>query len=83
MKKNNKLDVWMISMVSVFLNESIATTQGNLVDWVLNDGSQLVINFDEKEVAFVDWVGDEKTYFSIVGVALSRDFTTHDCFTEK
>jgi hypothetical protein len=83
MKKNNKLDVWVISRVSVFLNESISGTQGNLVEWFLNDGSEVLINFDTKEIGFVNWIGDDKTYFSIIGVGLSQGFTTHDYFTEK
>lgn len=83
MKKSNKIDVWMISRVSVFLNESIGCTQGNLVEWYMNDGSQVEINFDSKEINFIDWVGDDKTYYSIVGVASMAGFITHDCFTEK
>ena len=83
MKKNNKLDVWMISRVTLFLNESISGTQDNLVEWFLNDGSEVLINFDNKEIGFVNWVGDDKTYYSIVGVAMMAGFTTHDYFTEK
>lgn len=82
--KKNKMDVWMISRVSVFLNQSLDCTQGNLVEWYLNCGSQLSINFDTKEILFVDWVvSDDKTYYSIVGVASMAGFTTHDAFTEK
>jgi len=83
MKKTNKLDVWMISRVSVFLNESISGTQGNLTEWFLNDGSEVLINFDNKEIGFVNWVGDDKTYYSIVGVASTAGFTTGDYFTDK
>jgi hypothetical protein len=83
MKKTNKLDVWMISRVSVFLNQSISGTQGNCIYWFLNDGSEVLINFDDKKIGFVDWVGDDKTYYSIVGVACTAGFTTGDYFTEK
>lgn len=83
MKRKNKLDVWMISRVSAFLGQSIATQMNDFVDWILNDGSQVVINFNTKEVVFVDWVGDDKTYYSIVGVASMTEFTTHDAYTEK
>jgi hypothetical protein len=83
MKKNNKLDVWMISRVSAFLNESISTTQGNLVDWIMNDGSEVLIDFDKEEIRMIDWVGDDKTYYAIVGVAHMADFKIDDYFTDK
>jgi hypothetical protein len=82
MKKNNKLDVWMISQISVFLNHSIDTVQGNSVYWLLDDNSQLEINFDDKEVKFIDWVGDDKTYFAILGLCKSRNMEPMDYFTD-
>jgi hypothetical protein len=86
MKKNNKLDVWMISQVSAFTGFSIGTTMDNLVVWYLNDGKnhyEIHLDFDKKELGFVDWVGDDKTYYSIVGVAMMGGFTTEDYFTSK
>jgi len=81
--KKNKLDVWMISRVAAFLGQGIDTQMDNFVEWYMNDGSQVVINFNTKEVVFVNWVGDDKTYYSIVGLASMADFTTHDAYTEK
>jgi hypothetical protein len=83
MKKEKQLDLWMISRVSAFLGQGIDTQMDNFVEWYMNDGSQVVINFNTKEVVFVDWVGDDKTYYSIVGLASMSDFTTHDAYTEK
>ena len=83
MKKNNKLDVWMISRVSIFLNETVGCTQGELAVWYMNDGSEVVIDFDNKEIKMVDWVGDDKTYYSIVGVGAMSGFETNDYFTTK
>ena len=82
-KKTNKMDIWVISNVSVFLGQSIDTEMGDSVYWYLNDGSELEIDFDEKEIKFIDWVGDTKTYFAIVGLASSKNFTTNDYFTQK
>lgn len=79
----NKLDIWMISRISAFLNETIGTTMGNLVEWYSNQHGQVILDFDKKELGFVDWTGDEKTYYSLVGVAMLADFTTEDYFTEK
>ena len=82
-KKTNKMDIWVISNVSVFLGQSIDTEMGDSVYWYLNDGSELEIDFDEKEIKFIDWVGDTKTYFAIVGLASTNNFTTNDYFTQK
>lgn len=77
------MDIWVISNVSVFLGQSIDTEMGDSVYWYLNDGSQLEIDFDEREIKFIDWVGDTKTYFAIVGLASSYNLTTNDYFTDK
>jgi hypothetical protein len=82
-KKTNKMDIWVISNVSAFLGQGIDTEMGDSVYWYLDNGSQLEIDSNEKEIKFIDWVGDTKTYFAIVGLASSRNFTTNDYFTEK
>jgi hypothetical protein len=82
----NKLDVWMISRISAFTGWSISTTQGNAVTWdslEKNNLCEVILDFEKKELGFVDWVGDDKTYYSLVGVALMAGFTTEDYFTEK
>ena len=79
----NKLDVWMISRISVFLSQTIGSSQGDRFAWFLDDGSEVLINFDSKQLGFVDWVGDDKTYYSLVGVAMMAGFTTEDYFTDK
>ena len=82
----NKLDIWMVSRISAFLNETIGSTQGDLVVWYpeFNKGvGEVVLDFDKKELGFVDWVGDDKTYYSLVGVAMMAGFTTEDYFTDK
>jgi hypothetical protein len=82
----NKLDVWMISRISAFTGWSISTTQGNAVTWdslEKNNLCEVILDFEKKELGFVDWVGDDKTYYSLVGVALMAGFTTEDYFTDK
>lgn len=81
--KKNKLDVWMISRVSVFLGQCLDTEMSDSVEWYLKDGSTVYIDFNDKYITFVDWVGDDKTYYSIYGVARMADFTCHDAYTEK
>jgi capsid portal protein len=81
--ETNKMDIWVISNVSAFLGQGIDTQMGDSVYWYLDNGSQLEIDSNEKEIKFIDWVGDTKTYFAIVGLASSYNFTTNDYFTEK
>ncbi len=83
--ETNKMDIWVISNVSAFLGQGIDTQMGDSVYWWVGDnGSQLEIDFNEKEIKFIDWGHDDaKTYFAIVGLASSRNFTTNDYFTEK
>ena len=83
MKMKKQIDVWVVSRVSVFLNESIGSTQGELAVWYMNDGSEVVVDFDKKEIKMVDWIGDDKTYYSIVGVGTMAGFETNDYYTEK
>ena len=83
MKMKKQIDVWVVSRVSVFLNESIGSTQGELAVWYMNDGSEVVVDFDKKEIKMVDWIGDDKTYYSIVGVGTMAGFETNDYYTDK
>ena len=83
MKMKKQIDVWMVSRVSGFLNESLGSTQGELAVWYMNDGSEVVIDFDKKEIKMVDWIGDDKTYYSIVGVGTMAGFETNDYYTDK
>ncbi len=86
MEKENKLDVWMISQISAFLGEQIGIQQGNMVGWYPENHRGVMevhLDFDKKELGFVDWVGDTKTYYSLVGIAMIAGFTTEDYFTEK
>jgi hypothetical protein len=81
MKMKKQIDVWVVSRVSVFLNETVGATQGELAVWYMNDGSEVVIDFDKKEIKMVDWIGDDKTYYSIVGVGAMAGFVTNDYYT--
>lgn len=81
----NKLDIWMISRISAFLGVEIHIEQGNTVGWYIGGKNltEVLLDFDNKELGFVDWTGDDKTYYSLVGVAMMAGFTTEDYFTEK
>jgi hypothetical protein len=83
MKKTKQLDLWMITRVSAFLGQGIDTEMNDLVSWIMNDGSQVSIRFNERELQFIDWVGDDKTYYSLVGIAAMADFKFNDYYTEK
>lgn len=83
-KQKNQLDIWIISQISAFTGASIGSTQDQVVVWYLGDSKthyELYLDFSKKELGFVDWVGDDKTYYSLVGVALSGGYTVEDYFT--
>ena len=86
MEQENKLNVWMISQISAFLGEQIGVQQGNMVGWYPENSKGVMevhLDFDKKELGFVDSVLDMKTYYSLVGVAMMAGFTTEDYFTDK
>jgi hypothetical protein len=86
MKKTNKLDVWMISRVSAFLGQSIDGETENFITWLVEtkgEISTIFLDFEKKELGFVNWIGDEKTYYSLVGVAMMAGFTTEDYYEEN
>jgi hypothetical protein len=86
MKKVNKLDVWMISQVSAFLGTQLDAATDDFAIWYVENNkgmSELHLDFDKKELGFVDWIGDTKTYYALVGMAMIAGFTTEDYFTDK
>ena len=86
MEKENKLDVWMISQISAFLGEQIDIQSDDMVGWSPENSKGVMgvhLDFEKKELGFVDWVGDTKTYYALVGVAMIAGFTTEDYFTDK
>jgi hypothetical protein len=85
MKKTNKLDVWMVSRVSAFLGESIGSEAENFVSWYVESKkglSTIFLDFEKKELGFVNWLGDDKTYYSLVGVVMMAGFTTEDYYED-
>lgn len=74
--------LWLVSRISVFLNRSIDTSSEGHAGWTLPDGSSIQLDMVEKEVRFIDYEGDDKTYFAIKGVADSHGFTTGDYDTD-
>jgi hypothetical protein len=74
---------WMISRISVFLNQSIDTMSTGSCEWTLPDGSGIRLDMVEKEIRFIDFEGDDKTYYAIVGLAHSHGLTTGDYDSEK
>ena len=74
----------IIAQVSVFLNDAPCTLSETYSHWVLKGrGGEFMIDFEDNIFKFVDFGGDIKTYFALVGLATLRDFTYGDYFTEK
>jgi hypothetical protein len=74
--------IWLVSEISAFLGEGLATTQGGIFVWVTPKG-EVIFESANKEIQFVECELDSKTYFAIVGLAASRGLTTSDCYYEK
>jgi hypothetical protein len=74
----------LISQVSVFFNQAPDTIAEDYSCWLLpGKKGSLMINFETDEFEIIDYTGDIKTYFALVGLALSRGFTYGDYFTDK
>jgi hypothetical protein len=82
MNKMCQLDVWVITRVAIFVGQAIDSQMDCCAYWYLNDDSKIEVDCKKKEIRFVDWVGDDKTYYSIVGVAASAGYEYGDYFTE-
>lgn len=85
MEKENKLDIRMIAQISAFLGEGGIEIQDNIVSWTLffpKGVGEVEIDFEKKELTFVDWGGDDKTYYSLIGLALNSKFEINDAFFE-
>lgn len=54
MKNKIKIDYWMITNISVMVGEACDTDMDNSFYWHLKDGSALELDFNNKEVRFVD-----------------------------
>jgi hypothetical protein len=77
--------IWLVSEISAFVGQGLSTTQGELYVWDLIDKNdkykgEVVLDTKNKEIQFVDYDLDTKTYFAIVGLAFSRGLTTGDYF---
>ena len=85
MKTENKLDIRMISEISAFLGDGGIDIQDNIVSWTLffpKGVGKVELNFENKELIFVDWNGDDKTYYALIGLALTSKFEIIDAFYE-
>ena len=83
MKTENKLDIRMISQISAFLEDGGIEIQDNIVSWTLffpKGVGKVELNFENKELIFVDWNGEDKTYYALVGLGLTSEFEIIDAF---
>jgi hypothetical protein len=81
MKTESKLDIRMISEISTFLGEGKIHIQDNIVSWTLffpKGVGEVELDFERKELIIVDWNGNSKTYYALVGRALTSKFEVID-----
>jgi len=77
-------EVELISQLSQFIGQNPHHLGDGIVNWEIGmEGEGIFINFEEKEIGFVDCNIDTKTYFSIVGYGTCMGYKIEDYFIEK
>lgn len=85
MKKTIKLtttELDLINTISLFVKGEVLTYDDIIIIQPLKKNAEgyIQIKRKEKEVGFVDFDLDTKTYFAVVGFAMCRNYTTEDYF---
>jgi len=72
----------LITTICLFVEGEVSTYEDTIIIHPLNKDAEgyIQINRKEKEVGFVDFGIDTKTYFAVVGFAMCRNYTTEDYF---
>lgn len=81
-----KIDLDMMCIISGFLGKSYDVQEGSLgFVWIVNNEheSEVYVSFDTRELILINWVGDDKLYYSLIGLAWKNDFTIKETYTEK
>ena len=79
---DNKMDLYMITNIALWLGEAAEYVQDNYVEWYLEDGREVSIKLDTKEVYLINF-GDDVVYWGVKGILESRDFIVYDAFKEN
>jgi hypothetical protein len=77
-----EVDLWLVSSIAVFLNSTCDMVCDDMVAFYTRKG-EVVLDITNREIRFIDWTGDDKTYFAIIGIGTMRDYTSNDYYTEK
>jgi len=85
MEKTIKLtttELDLITTICVFVKGEVSTYDDVITIHPIKKGAEgfIQINREKKEVGFVDFGMNIKTYFAIVGLAMCRNYTTEDYF---
>lgn len=72
----------LITTICVFVKGEVSTYDDVIIIHPVKKNAEgyIQINRKEKEVGFVDFDLDTKTYFAVVGFAMCRNYTTEDYF---
>lgn len=74
--------IFAVSTLSVWLGSSVVSAQGNVYSWDYKKG-EIYLDIDNMELALVDCIMDDKTYWAIMGFFISKGIDVKDMFTEK
>ena len=81
-KTDNKMDLYLITNIAIWLKDTAEFVEDNYVEWYLEDGREVSIKLDTKEAYLVNFLGDIE-YWAVRGILESRDFVVHEAFKEN
>lgn len=82
LKKDAELDLWLITNISIWLNEPAELQNDGSILWSLIDGTEIILNPETKECLFVNSVMDTREYFAISGIVQTRGYVVEDAYTD-
>jgi hypothetical protein len=78
--QKNNIDLWLVSNISIWAGEP-AYQENERIIWMLENGSEIMIDTETDDAFFTDWTGDMKSYFAISGILMTRGYEIHDMFS--
>lgn len=73
----------LISQISVFTKTNVDTMSNHTLNWCVKHKFghyHIELDINDKQVKFIDYDGDDKTYFAITYVAVAAGFDSDDYY---
>lgn len=76
--------IQLISQISAFTNTSADVMSDGTINWCIKHPTghyHIEMDINNKEVNFVDYDADDKTYYAILCCVVRADYDQHDCYS--